>query len=995
MIVLSHHCRCFGFATAKIIRVGIYLLLILSFCAASRRSDSDVTTYSYYKDGRWYESNAIHEQQQQQQQQVTTDPKLDCGMRCLFWEKAQSAIPWRKDNQDIEEALDLIHSDQCICNSTGNEEDPTSVFKRSGQKTIHNRVEQRKSRRGLLQGQGHSSSTVHEDKTNYYLKVVHVSPKYGHDRFDHPGNRTHPFRTLQFAVDWTREWRKQKRYSHNRTVQSHKHKDTTIAKIVLHAGIHFLNQTLVLTPEDSNMLFRGRSGSWISGGVKIPADGAGWRSVPNAASNIWVADNLTSLLPHRILRSNSFFSGLFTVDPHTRLTLARFPNANVEIWNARDRYQDPIGGHDASHWMFLPYTGVPTFDFYNLTDPQNPTGVMKTDSTMGPYNMFGTGQGGACAQIWGTDPSYWCSNISAGGWAFVDAAAAKAGRMNFPAGVQLAATNISSGNDADAFQQRVRHLWHSQKARGAIFHVAHTQGWAWHMFNVSHIDFNDDNTTTIHFDKGGWQGGRNWQCKDKDGQLSDCTGDGKKLDGGPWYVEGILQELDAPGEFYWDEATEKLYLYPDCGERNGDTTGTIYVCAPTDLIGTNLQTLIKIQGTQQNPAQNIRWEGIGFRDAAKTYMEQWGAPSGGDWALHRGGAFHLEGTENVTFTDCQFRRLDGNAIFLGAYNRHTTVARSDFSWLGEGAMATWGDTINGYDATGGAQPRFSVIENNVMSNLGLYQKQSSAWGQNKACQNIIRNNVMFNLPRAAINFNDGLGGGNLIEGNVIFHTCRESGDHGDINSWDRMPFLADTTGKPSFAALPTHAQGNLIWGDFAASQGFDNDDGSSFYYTHDNVFYQADGFKMDYGGHSSKFYNNLVYADGGKSCYGTGSFLEGQADTFETNTCIVARSRRNGERPFIRIEDDISPQLGHLFQCSLIGMNPVRNRYYTTTGNGTFACGNQDKLTLQDMQQQGYEMGSLVNVIPSASTILQWVRDTLAIQNEKLNETKPEFMYAG
>ena len=46
----------------------------------------------------------------------------------------------------------------------------------------------------------------------------------------------------------------------------------------------------------------------------------------------------------------------------------------------------------------------------------------------------------------------------------------------------------------------------------------------------------------------------------------------------------------------------------------------------------------------------------------------------------------------------------------------------------------------------------------------------------------LRGNIMFNMPRAAINFNDGFGGGSLVEGNLIFNTCRESGDHGPINT---------------------------------------------------------------------------------------------------------------------------------------------------------------------------------------------------------------------
>ena len=42
--------------------------------------------------------------------------------------------------------------------------------------------------------------------------------------------------------------------------------------------------------------------------------------------------------------------------------------------------------------------------------------------------------------------------------------------------------------------------------------------------------------------------------------------------------------------------------------------------------------------------------------------------------------------------------------------------------------------------------------------------------------------VFFNGPRAGVNFNDGFGGGNEVTQNLIFSTCRESGDHGPFNS---------------------------------------------------------------------------------------------------------------------------------------------------------------------------------------------------------------------
>jgi len=80
-----------------------------------------------------------------------------------------------------------------------------------------------------------------------------------------------------------------------------------------------------------------------------------------------------------------------------------------------------------------------------------------------------------------------------------------------------------------------------------------------------------------------------------------------------------------------------------------------------------------------------------------------------------------------------------------------------------------------------------------------------------------------------INVNDGFGGGNNITLNSIFNTCRQSGDHGPINSWDRMPFLTrirSVGGAASYDSADTETTHNAIVANYGASQGFDNDDGS-------------------------------------------------------------------------------------------------------------------------------------------------------------------------
>lgn len=125
----------------------------------------------------------------------------------------------------------------------------------------------------------------------------------------------------------------------------------------------------------------------------------------------------------------------------------------------------------------------------------------------------------------------------------------------------------------------------------------------------------------------------------------------------------------------------------------------------------------------------------------------------------------MENVTNIKISDCVFRRLDGNAVFLSRRTRNVTIEESIFEWLGENAIATWGDTDH-YDATAENFPMFTTIQRNVFREVGIYQKQSSAVGQCKAALTTIRDNIMFNMPRAAINFNDMVGGGDVVEGNV-------------------------------------------------------------------------------------------------------------------------------------------------------------------------------------------------------------------------------------
>ena len=92
---------------------------------------------------------------------------------------------------------------------------------------------------------------------------------------------------------------------------------------------------------------------------------------------------------------------------------------------------------------------------------------------------------------------------------------------------------------------------------------------------------------------------------------------------------------------------------------------------------------------------------------------------------------------------------------------------------------------NGKDAGDDAKPKEkhrSAYDGKLYVEAYLKQQNQLADDDPQAiAQSVISGNVFFNGPRAGINANDGFGGGDEISHNLVFSTCRESGDHGPFN----------------------------------------------------------------------------------------------------------------------------------------------------------------------------------------------------------------------
>ena len=78
------------------------------------------------------------------------------------------------------------------------------------------------------------------------------------------------------------------------------------------------------------------------------------------------------------------------------------------------------------------------------------------------------------------------------------------------------------------------------------------------------------------------------------------------------FVENIFEELDAPGEWYYNSQAGILYLYPPKGVNTSTALFERSV----------LEDIIQIKGSEQNPAKNIIINGITFTGTSRTFMSK-------------------------------------------------------------------------------------------------------------------------------------------------------------------------------------------------------------------------------------------------------------------------------------------------------------------------------------------------------------------------------------
>jgi hypothetical protein len=389
-----------------------------------------------------------------------------------------------------------------------------------------------------------------------------------------------------------------------------------------------------------------------------------------------------------------------------------------------------------------------------------------------------------------------------------------------------------NGTSADATSAKRIATW--KNPAGAYLHAMHNSDWGDFHYRITSKDSKGKLAM-----EGGWQNNRQSGLH-RDNRM----------------VENVFEELDCPGEWFYNSEEKMLYYYP---YDNEDITQSTFETP-------QLKHLIEVRGTEAKPVRNIIIEGIDLTQTLRTFMEHYEPLLRSDWTIYRGAAVIFEGAENCAMRNCNFYNLGGNGVFFSRYNRRCAVEGSHLTNIGASAICFAGDTSavrspsfeygqfvptkdmdRAFGAKNNNYPAECTVSDNLIHCIGLYEKQITGVEISMSRAITVSHNSIYDTPRAGINISEGTWGGHILEFNDVFNTVKETGDHGSFNSWGRDRYWLPDGNKVN-SLVENAGYDRLVLADatettiirnnrFRCDRGWDIDldDGSSNYHIYNNL----------------------------------------------------------------------------------------------------------------------------------------------------------------
>jgi len=216
------------------------------------------------------------------------------------------------------------------------------------------------------------------------------------------------------------------------------------------------------------------------------------------------------------------------------------------------------------------------------------------------------------------------------------------------------------------------------------------------------------------------------------------------LPGNRFYFQNLLEELDSPGEWYYDRKTSMLYFWPPTPAD----LESVYIPVVKTTVEIRAKKLAK--RNFGNPSF-ITFEGFTLRDCD-------------------GGAIILRGAKDVKVSQNTIYHAGGHGIEISGGFNNEASNNSIYSIGGTGIVLIGGDM----DTLVAANHR---AINNHIHDTGVFEKSGASgilcWGVG----NTVSNNYIHSMPRVGVWLD---GNDHLIEYNHIHHVNQETQDSGII-----------------------------------------------------------------------------------------------------------------------------------------------------------------------------------------------------------------------
>ncbi len=335
--------------------------------------------------------------------------------------------------------------------------------------------------------------------------------------------------------------------------------------------------------------------------------------------------------------------------------------------------------------------------------------------------------------------------------------------------------------------------------------------------------------------------------------------------GDRYYIKGIKQELDSPGEFYLNKETGWLYYWP--------------MKTPVEqqeIVAPVLEKLISVAGSTENsPAHNIRFEGLHlYATKFKTSFQ----------ALnynYRESIFYTRNSNNISIKNCKIYNSGMNGICLDTYSQNNTVYGNVIHDCGLHGILVRG-YYPGYGVTDDISQAVYDNKQHLISNNHIYAAGENAGNGcgiyvYQSGENEISHNLIHDAARSGITMANGwppigsyvgnvlitedncwglyMTRDNVLKYNHIHSVVKDSEDSGGITAWgvgknNRLEYNRIHNICPPENIPYTHATGIYL------------DDFASYFTVKGNIIYDinttAESSLITVKGQSNALNNNIL-----------------------------------------------------------------------------------------------------------------------------------------